>query len=222
MPCIDRYGPLIRIHTAGHTTCIDREHRRLTVSDNFTSWTHVWGVGGVPGDFEEFLLQCDGDYVAHKLFLGRPGEDKEIDAKATRTAVRKRLAGEYRRDFTTVRRDGSTWYSESDLREALAAIQNWDGTKEGTFVEPWAGLIAWDIDGEELRYRPSHAFLLLRDRVLPEAFALLRAEHALPRRRCPTCPVTVASNTEESLGCVDCMKRKIQALERFENQTPKR
>lgn len=31
---------------------------------------------------------------------------------------------------------------------------------------------------------------------------------------CPTCPTTVATNTEAYHGCVDCMKRKIQKLEK--------
>lgn len=32
--------------------------------------------------------------------------------------------------------------------------------------------------------------------------------------KCPGCPVYVATNTEAHYGCVDCMKRKIQALEK--------
>lgn len=32
--------------------------------------------------------------------------------------------------------------------------------------------------------------------------------------KCPGCPVYVATNTEAHFGCVDCVKRKIQALEK--------
>jgi len=190
----------------------------LSITSDWGNWAHRWNIQhlGSPS-LTAFLSEGSFDYLADKLTTR---EEREIfDADATLEACREQLR-EARREWknggeTTwslrnmrLRNEGRWWEVDDDALDKEAANRLWDedlprlcrdaeSRSHGAgdaFVEGFFRLSGGKRVTEEpwnlIRHRPSGAYHILKDAILPALAAACAAEHerrTAPRVRECTC-----------------------------------
>lgn len=157
------------------TFYVDDVHGTLSIVSDYGNWAHRWGRGShlcESGNLSDFLV-CEGEchYLADKLMSRE--ERREYSPELTRKAMTEVII-EHRRsqDFDRDMARG--------LWDAVEAIDFRDGpdfVQQAFYCEE--GLWYFRF-GKWIRYKPSVAYLFLRDQLLPLFLEQLR-NHASER-----------------------------------------
>lgn len=98
--------PLPNVRLEGWAVFLLDSNGMLSVTSDFGNYSYHWPPNGIPGgEFLQFLLQADREYIARKLSNGR----RVLNGEATTSLIRERICQLRREKYFTSKQARDEW-----------------------------------------------------------------------------------------------------------------